>query len=147
MSNQTGDRYSCSNPNCGCQLEIQRPCGMVSSSANVASGSLESRATSGTLESDSMLAKNRELRADAPVSTVGDYGSQGATGEGLFGTSGSGRSATMSGRYDTESMRVRDDAPATQRSGGDPSLRCFCGHEMRQVGSSQSGSSARAASH
>jgi hypothetical protein len=137
MSNQTGDRYSCSNPACGCEIQIQRPCNSVASTANVTSGSLESRATSGTIESDSMLEKNREFRADAPVSTVGDYGSQGATGEGMFGTSGSGRSATMSGRYDTESMRVRDDAPATQRvSSTERSLRCFCGHEMRQIGGS-----------
>ena|SRR5579871_6831827 len=137
MSNQTGDRYSCSNPNCGCEVQIQRPCSSVASNANVASSTLESRAASGNLESDSMLSKNRELRADAPVSTVGDYGSQGASGEGMFGTSGSGRSATTSGRYDTESMRIRDDAPATQRpSNSDATLRCFCGHEMRQISTS-----------
>ncbi len=35
MSNQTGDRYSCSDPNCGCEIEIQRPCNMISSERRV----------------------------------------------------------------------------------------------------------------
>jgi hypothetical protein len=26
MSNQTGDRYTCSDPECGCEIEVKRPC-------------------------------------------------------------------------------------------------------------------------
>ena len=29
MSNQTGDRYTCTDPNCGCEIRIERPCSMV----------------------------------------------------------------------------------------------------------------------
>lgn len=28
MSNRTGDRYSCSNPDCGCEIEIKEPCNL-----------------------------------------------------------------------------------------------------------------------
>jgi hypothetical protein len=117
MSNQIGDRYSCSDPNCGCEVTIDRPCNKSaaeSQAGEVGSGALR-----------------QEFRSEA-VSTVGAYGSQGVTGEGVFGGAGSGdRSATASGRYDTESTRVRDRA---QGSAGDRSLTCFCGKQMQEAG-------------
>lgn len=29
MSNQIGDRYTCSDPNCGCEIEVKHPCNMT----------------------------------------------------------------------------------------------------------------------
>lgn len=28
MSNRPGDRYTCSNPECGCEIEIKEPCNL-----------------------------------------------------------------------------------------------------------------------
>jgi hypothetical protein len=56
--------------------------------------------------------------------------SQGATSGGNFGTVGRGdRSAVTSDRYDTDSTRVREGVQTSGRT-----LTCFCGNEMRQVG-------------
>lgn len=124
MSNQVGDRYSCSDPECGCEVEIARPCSMSSSEDDVAeTGSTPRR---------------RDFRSE-PTSTTGDYGSQGATGEGVFGGAGTGdRSATASGRYDTEST-MREDAELNDAEASESEvsgyLICFCGNEMRKVGS------------
>jgi hypothetical protein len=114
MSNQIGDRYSCSDPNCGCEIEIERPCSMLASE---------------TGEIDETSPSRREFRSEG-ISTAGDFGDQGATGDGVFGTvGGADRSATASGRYDTESARLRE---AVQGSGR--TLTCFCGNAMRQIG-------------
>jgi hypothetical protein len=116
MSNQIGDRYSCSHPNCGCEIEIQRPCNMSSAETNT-----EERGV-----------RTRDFRSE-PVSTVGDDGSQGATGEGVFDGAGAGdRSATASGRYDSESTRVTQGLLSSSNT-----LRCFCGGEMREIGAGQ----------
>ena len=147
MSNQTGDRYTCTDPNCGCEIRIERPCSMVPGS--------EFSSESNVTETDQEL--NREstgpltgnFRRES-TSTVGDFGAQGATGEGTFGTSGSGSgSSMMSGRYDTpgnfikrtpeESSRV-----PTQQVNVMASPTCFCGHPMRQVGAGTRAAAARA---
>jgi len=115
MSNQIGDRYSCSDPNCGCEIEIQRPCNMVPSDpASEVADTAPSR---------------KDFRSEG-VSTTGDFGDQGSKGEGTFGTVGSGdRSATTSGRYDTEGTRVRETAHSSGRA-----LTCFCGSAMTEIG-------------
>ena len=121
MSNQTGDRYACSDPNCGCVVEIQRPCSTAS-----ATGTLEEVAGS-TVRPSGYAYRNE------PVSTTDDYGGvQGASGEGTFGTAGRGdRGALASGRYDTESTRLREIPNRTKAEA--ITLTCFCGSKMRQV--------------
>jgi hypothetical protein len=117
MSNQIGDRYTCSDPNCGCEIEIARPCSMISSEATF----------------DEEAPTRREFRSE-PISTVGDYGEQGATGEGTFGGAGRGdRSATASGRYDTESTHLK----SASGSSAARTLICFCGKQLRQSGTGQ----------
>jgi hypothetical protein len=121
MSNQIGDRYSCSDPNCGCEIEIERPCNMLSSGSGPETGR--------TTEPAGTSSIRRDFRSEE-ISTPGDFGSQGATSEGNFGTVGRGdRSAAASGRYDTDSTRVREGVQTSGRT-----LTCFCGNEMRQVG-------------
>jgi len=85
MSNQIGDRYTCSDPNCGCEVAIEGPCNADAASTRPGSGSSESDATAfhGATRSS----------GDENISTVGDFDSRGASGEGLYGTTGSGRSA------------------------------------------------------
>jgi hypothetical protein len=120
MSNQIGDRYTCSDPNCGCEVVIESPCGLLTSSSK------------GMREADELEESDIDepIRQEFPSENIATPGftSQGATAEGFFGTvGGSDRSATASGRYDTEGTVLRESssrAPAT--------LRCFCGHEMRQ---------------
>jgi len=125
MSNQMGDRYACSDPNCGCEIKIERPCGMFSSEGSAVVADAPFR---------------REFRSEG-VSTTGDYGDQGASGEGTFGTAGSSdRSATASGRYDTEATRMHPTAGASGRT---LSLTCFCGRAMREVGREQQSQAAR----
>jgi hypothetical protein len=140
MSNQIGDRYSCSDPNCGCEIEIERPSSMLAGSAGGHSDSASASSQVPTGSESSMTQKFREFRSEGAISTPGDFGAQGATGEGNFGTTGDGRSATASGRYDTESTRFREgDASegANPRGNVKQTLTCFCGHEMRPVATAQ----------
>lgn len=123
MSNQVGDRYTRSDPNCGCEVVIERPCNVHAVSTRPRNSSSESDATAFHGATRSSGGEN--------ISTIDDFGSQGASGEGLYGTTGSGRSATTSGRYDSttsipnEPRRISGE-PTQQRS-----LTCFCGSRMR----------------
>jgi hypothetical protein len=148
MSNQTGDRYTCTDPNCGCEIRIERPCSMMpsgneySSESNVGTKERE-------LGSESAGSMTGNFRRES-TSTAGDYGAQGATGEGTFGTSGTGgSSSTMSGRYDTPGNFIRRTPEETSRS--TPAQRgvvsgptCFCGHPMTLAGTNTRASAARA---
>lgn len=118
MSNQVGDRYACSDPNCGCEVEIRRPY----------SGETLSEAAGNTVRSSGY-----EYRSE-DVSTKDDYGgSQGAGDEGPFGTAGTGdRAALASGRYDSESTRLHEPGQPAART-----LTCFCGSRMAKVSSQQ----------
>jgi hypothetical protein len=113
MANRIGDRYACSD--CGCEVEISRPC-------SISSAEEESAGTSSSMR--------RDFRSE-PTSTVGDFGDQGATGEGTFGGAGKGDpKTTASGRYDTESTRLQEPSGRFTDT-----LTCFCGSKMREVGS------------
>ncbi len=123
MSNQIGDRYTCSDPNCGCEIAIERPCNLHAGSVRPGSGSSESDATAFHGATRSSGGEN--------ISTVGDFGSQGASGEGLYGTSGSGRSATTSGRYDSTTSIPNEPHRISGEPTHERSLTCFCGSRMR----------------
>ncbi len=135
MSNQVGDRYECSDPNCGCRVEIERPCGIHSADRRGASAeSVIDDAT--TNSSSSFQGASRADRTDTVISTPGDFGAQGASGERTFGSSASGRSAVGSGRYDNYTSRgasAESDARTSSRgnAGVTDELRCFCGSPMK----------------
>ena len=144
MNSQVGDRFTCSNANCGCEVEIKQPSNM-STERSGESKSENSSPQSGTGNAPTMRRTGSEA-----VSTQGDYGSQGATGEGTFGTASTGDpNALGSGRYDRESTRVRESSGSSalsesgrQRSGF--MLICFCGSEMRPGKAGERAQAARA---
>jgi hypothetical protein len=147
MSNQTGDRYTCTDPNCGCEMRIERPCSMVPSGSEYSSESNVS-ARDQELGSESSGALTGNFRRET-TSTAGDFGAQGATGEGTFGTSGTGGgSSMMSGRYDTPGNFIKRTPEETDirgtAQGTSAAPTCFCGHTMRQVGTSTRAAAARA---
>lgn len=144
MNSQVGDRFTCSNANCGCEVEIKQPSNMSAERSGGAKGG------SSSLESGAGNAPTTRRTGSEPVSTQGDYGSQGATGEGTFGTSGTGDpNALGSGRYDRESTRVRESSGSSglSESGRQSSglmLICFCGSEMRPGKTGERAQAARA---
>jgi hypothetical protein len=148
MSNQTGDRYTCTDPNCGCEIRIERPSGTLQSGAEYSS---ESNVTAKDQElgSESTGSLTGNFRRES-TSTPGDFGAQGATGEGTFGTSGTGDGSAMtSGRYDTPGNFIRRRPEETNRSvpvqrsvASGPT--CFCGRPMTQAGANTRAAAARA---
>jgi hypothetical protein len=147
MSNQTGDRYTCTDPNCGCEIRIERPCSMMPRGDEYSSESSVS-AKDQELGSENAGSMTGNFRRES-TSTPGDFGAQGATGEGTFGTSGTGGgSSTMSGRYDTPGNFIR--RTPEESSGRTPLQRsapsgptCFCGRPMTQVGTNTRAAAAR----
>lgn len=88
------------------------------------------------------------------ISTPGDYGSQGATGEGVFGTSGGNQRSTMSGRFGSSTGALKSSptgSPASTAAAGsgtrndmdmndgsvdeDEGFSCCCGQLMRRSSS------------
>jgi hypothetical protein len=164
MTSQVGDRYKCSDPDCGCEVEITSPSrtqnqnsmgGSMSASSEQAGG--KSIGGSATGETGVGSLRNSESQS---ISTPGDFGSQGATGEGVFGTSGGSQRTTTSGRFGSGSGALRSGAVGSAGSGTMPrsndrsseemglddmgeeeSFFCFCGEPMRK----STGSSSRAA--
>jgi hypothetical protein len=140
MSNQTGDRYTCTDPNCGCEIRIERPSGTMSAGSSYSSESNVSAKEKelGSEESGSLTGNFRR----ESTSTPGDFGAQGATGEGTFGTSGTGDGSAMtSGRYDTPGnfmKRTPEEtnraAPVEQSAATAAAPTCFCGSAMMQAG-------------
>ncbi len=135
MSNQIGDRYTCSDPNCGCEVEIERPCNMHAASTRPGTASSEVDATEFHGATKSSGGEN--------ISTVGDFGSQGASGAGLYGTTGSGRSATTSGRYDSTTSIPNEPRHISGEPTQERSLTCFCGSRMRLSTQSSRAANAR----
>jgi len=127
MSNQVNDRYVCSDAKCGCELEVKRPCSMVPSGT----------ATLATSQNAAEPQDIGEVQADRsfggePISTPGDFGSQGAGAEGLFGTSGgSNEPVSNQGRYGSS---IEKSFAHTEHRFVAKSPTCFCGKPMREAG-------------
>jgi hypothetical protein len=124
-----GDRYTCSDSSCGCEIEITNP-GRAQESAGADSGVTSS-------ERESMDPGSLRAAETQSTSTQGDYGSQGASGEGTFGTSGGGGSSMMSGRYGSKIVHETDKSTPSDRTAaasGDGHISCFCGKPMRRTG-------------
>jgi hypothetical protein len=122
MSVKVGDRYACPDSECGCKVEVRTI--SRSSVRNV-----ETR-TSEVPETDTSL---RSL-GGSNLATPDNFGSQGATGEGVFGTAGGGSAATH-GRYGSGSSSAPSGTSSQEPGQRNPT--CFCGREMRKVGQSQ----------
>jgi hypothetical protein len=148
MSNQTGDRYTCTDPNCGCEIRIERPSNSVSAVSEFSSESNVMERDPG-LGSENSGPLTGNFRRET-TSTPGDFGAQGATGESTFGTSSTGGgSSMMSGRYDTPGNFIRRTPEETRRSipvqrNLTASPTCLCGSPMKQVGTSTRAAAARA---
>jgi hypothetical protein len=154
MSNQTGDRYTCMNPNCGCEIRIERPSNSVSVATDYSSESnvAERDQALGSENSGSLTGNFRREN----TSTAGDFGAQGATGEGTFGTSGTGGgSSMMSGRYDTPGNFIKRTPEESSKSASSRQVSappnsgvaapiCFCGQPMKQASSGTRTAAARA---
>jgi len=94
MNVHIGERYRCSDSNCGCEIEITAPTAMRDECDEDIGGSPNDRSIAGSVNTTN-VASLRHAES-AAISTPGDYGSQGATGEGVFGTSGGTQRSTAS---------------------------------------------------
>jgi hypothetical protein len=131
MKTQVGDRYQCMDSSCGCEIEITAPCGMENESSF--SDSANDRSMSSAADEPSVGSlRNAEAQS---ISTPGDYGSQGATDEGVFGTSGGNQRSTTSGRFGSSpSLRSssRNTSNIETASADEASFSCCCGQPMRR---------------
>jgi hypothetical protein len=147
MSNQVGDRYACSDPNCGCEIEVKAACAAGQDESNVrrdfsgdtpVSAGVDRRGTESLGHSigDANAPEGRGFRTEG-IATSSTSAPQGATGEGVFGTVGNGGSDHVhtEGRYGSKlPKKMETNAPAnTHRMSGSPT--CFCGSKMLEVGS------------
>jgi hypothetical protein len=166
MNAQSGERYRCSDPNCGCEIQVTS--GSRSSHMDFTRGSTDQENIGGAATGETGVGTLRNAET-AGISTPGDFGSQGATGEGVFGTSGGNQRSTMSGRLgsttgalksgrtgspaanleaeDNSSASNDDDArfDATNYDAGllvseeEESFSCCCGQPMVKSGTTNLG--------
>ena len=64
MSNQIGDRYTCSDPNCGCEIEVKQPCNMADVTGDTEVEEPELRASS-AIEEVSLDESREELGTES----------------------------------------------------------------------------------
>jgi hypothetical protein len=153
MNMQAGERYQCTDPECGCEIQVTSPGRAQSYGTMTESAGENSIGGSATGETGVGTLRNAE---SGGISTPGDFGSQGATGEGVFGTSGGGQRSTMSGRFGSSTASLgsgRTGSPATGAentagfsgssneasfgsSSQNESFSCCCGQPMRKSTSS-----------
>lgn len=152
MSNQVGDRYVCSDPNCGCEIEVRAACAAGQDETAMrrdyrgdalASAGGEKTVTESLGHSigSAETPENRGFRTEG-IATSSTSAPQGATGEGVFGTVGGGSSDMVhtEGRYGSKlpkKTRTSGDASQLGSNSPDPmsgSPTCFCGNKMREVG-------------
>jgi hypothetical protein len=146
MSNQVGDRYACSDPSCGCVVEVKQSCAAEQDDSNVRRDFSDDaptdaiRATgatdpmnegdgegTGRKDTESMghsigggeSAGNRGFRTEG-LATSSTSGPQGATGEGVFGTVAGGDSGMThtEGRYGSRLPRKTRTAGDASQLGG-----------------------------
>src|SRR5205085_2235175 len=131
MSNQVGDRYTCTDPDCGCEIEIKTPSRTADESIGYAAESA-ARVT-GASESGYPTRTSEVGTSGGSVSTPGDFGSQGATGEGVFGSSGTGTESATRSDQRRISMSSSESTEASEDLASMNSAPiCFCGKRMTQ---------------
>ena len=151
MNTQVGERYKCSDANCACEIEVTKPSRMQNESfgsSSMNTGSLNDRSQTnqpigGSATGETGVGSLRNAES-AGISTPGDFGSQGATGEGVFGTSGGNQRSTASGRLGTTTgSTLKSSLPSgSQRSSSssiesgstaESNFYCVCGQPMQKA--------------
>ena len=146
MIAQVGERYRCSDSNCGCEIEVTSSgrLGNESYGASPVNTGSQSRSPSerpigGSVTDETGVGSLRNAES-ASVSTPGDFGSQGATGEGVFGTSGGNQRSTASGRLGStgSSLKSGSQLPSSTSnietgSSGESVFYCACGQPMQKA--------------
>jgi hypothetical protein len=148
---QVGERYACSS--CGCEIEVTSAGTMQDQS--FVNESSSARAIGGSATGETGVGSLRNAEAGG-ISTPGDFGSQGATGEGVFGTSGGGQRSTASGRLGSSTAALHSSptgSPTSQTAEGGSvperareteSFSCCCGEPMSKSNTRGLSRSARA---
>ena len=150
MHAQVGERYRCSDSNCGCEIEVTSPGGMQNENYNASSVgtgsqniSSNERPIGGSATEETGVGSLRNAES-AGISTLGDFGSQGATGEGVFGTSGGNQRSSASGRLGAttgSSLKSGSHRSSTSNietgSTGESNFYCACGQPMQKAQSSR----------
>jgi len=146
MNAQVGERYRCSDSNCGCEIEVTSPSRMQNesfgaSSFNTGSQSRSSneRPIGGSATEETGVGSLRNAES-AGISTPGDFGSQGATGAGVFGTSGGNQRSTSSGRLGSTTggslksgSQTSNTSSIETGSTGESNFYCACGQPMHKA--------------
>jgi hypothetical protein len=146
MIAQVGERYRCSDSNCGCEIEVTASgrLGNESYGASPVNTGSQSRSPSerpigGSVTDETGVGSLRNAES-ASVSTPGDFGSPGATGEGVFGTSGGNQRSTASGRLGStgSSLKSGSQLPSSTSnietgSSGESVFYCACGQPMQKA--------------
>jgi hypothetical protein len=151
MNAQVGERYRCSDSNCGCEIEVTSPGRMqnesygANSTNTVSQGrSSDERPIGGSATDETGVGSLRNAES-AGISTSGDFGSQGTTGEGVFGTSGGNQRSTASGRLGSttgNSLKSGSRSSGSTSnietgSSGESNFYCACGQPMQKAQSSR----------
>ena len=157
MNIQVGERYKCSDANCACEIEVTKPSRMQNEgfgSSSMNAGSMSDRlqsnqpiggsATGETGASPTGVGSLRNAESSG-IATPGDFGSQGATGEGVFGTSGGNQRSTASGRLgSTTGTSLKSGSRSSSStsnietgSTGEANFYCACGQPMQKTQSSR----------
>jgi hypothetical protein len=145
MNAQVGERYRCSDSNCGCEIEVTSSGRLGNESygaSPVNTGSQRSpseRPIGGSVTDETGVGSLRNAESTS-VSTPGDFGSQGATGEGVFGTSGGNQRSTVSGRLGSTGGSLKSGSQGSSStsnietgSSGESDFYCACGQPMQKA--------------
>jgi hypothetical protein len=155
MNAQVGERYKCSDANCGCEIEVTSSGRMQNESygARADKGSQgessNERPMGGSATEETGVGSLRNAESGS-ISTPGDFGSQGATGEGVFGTSGGNQRSTTSGRLgSTTGSTLKSGSQRSNTSNletgssGESNFYCACGQPMQKAQSTSRAASVR----
>lgn len=122
MTNLMGDRYTCSNANCGCEIEVLRPSSLGES------GTRTETVVRTPMASDLFVPPSRVNEPRESASLIegagersGSYGSPKLEREGAFRTEG---------EEELEGVIEDTGKPAASRRGELFTLTCFCGNPM-----------------
>ena len=146
MNAQVGERYRCSDSNCGCEIEVTSSgrLGNESYGASPVNTGSQSRSPSeraiGGSVTDETGAGSLRNAESASVSTPGDFGSPGTTGEGVLGTSGGNQRSTASGRLASTGSSLKSGSQGSSStsnietgSSGESDFYCACGQPMQKA--------------
>ena len=140
-----GERVRCSDSNCGCEIEVTTSgrLGHESYSASPVNTGSQSRSPSerpigGSVKDESGVGSLRNAES-ASVSTPGDFGSPGTTGEGVLGTSGGNQRSPASGRLASTGSSLKSGSQGSSStsnietgSSGESVFYCACGQPMQK---------------